>query len=354
MVGTRVASFAVGSRRVGEGHPCFVIAEAGVNHNGSLDLAIKLVDAAVEAGADAVKFQSFNTEKVVTRAAPKAEYQIRTTGSAESQFEMIRRLELGEQAHGRLVAHCAAQGILFLSTPFDEGSADLLESLGVPAFKLPSGELTNLPFLGYVARKGRPMILSTGMSTLEEVARAVEAVRVETAAPLALLQCVSNYPADPSDVNLRAMRTMSEAFGLVVGYSDHTLGNEVALAAVALGASLVEKHFTLDRGLPGPDHMASAEPKEVAALVAGIRKVEQALGDGVKRPAASEAGTALAARRSLVAACPIPAGCLVRESMIVARRPGGGMTPDQGYLIVGRRCLQDLEEGAVLEPGMFE
>jgi N-acetylneuraminate synthase len=354
MVSPVIRPIWVGDNWIGPGYPCFVIAEAGVNHNGSLEMALKLVDAAAEAGADAVKFQSFKAGNVVTRDAPKAEYQLRTTGDTESQFEMIRRLELNEEAHHRLVSHCRERGILFLSTPFDEDSADLLESLDVPAFKLPSGEITNLPFLRYVARKKRPIILSTGMSSLDEVRSAVEAIQTEGAAPPVLLQCVSNYPADPADVNLLAMTTMRNAFGVVVGYSDHTVGNEVALAAVALGASIVEKHFTLDRTLPGPDHMASAEPEEIAALVAGIRKVEKALGDGVKRPAESEANTARVARRSLVASCRIPAGTRIDGSMIVARRPGGGMLPDQAASLIGLCCRRDLEEGTLLNPGMFE
>lgn len=277
---------------MGSGRPCFIIAEAGVNHNGSLDLALKLVDAAVAAGADAVKFQTFRADRLVTLHAPKAAYQSETTGGAESQFEMLRKLELDERGHRALVDHCASRGIAFLSTPFDEESADILETLGVPAYKLPSGELTNLPFLRHVAQKKRPMIMSTGMATMEEVGKAVEAVRIAECTDLILLHCVSAYPADPADVNLRAMATLAESFGVPVGYSDHTLGIEVALAAVAMGACILEKHFTLDRSLPGPDHRISAEPAELATLVASARKVEAALGNGVKRPSLSEADTA--------------------------------------------------------------
>lgn len=330
-------TFAIDGRLVGPGQPCLIIAEAGVNHNGSLDLACQLVDAARAAGADAVKFQTFKAERLVSAAAPKAAYQQRTTGTAESQLEMIRQLELGEAEHRRLLAHCRERGILFLSSPFDEQSADFLADLGMSAFKVPSGELINLPFLAHLAAKGRPLILSTGMAHLGEVEAAVQAVAAAGPVPLALLQCVSNYPADPADVNLRAMDTMAAAFGVAVGYSDHVPQNEVAFAAVARGACIVEKHFTLDRNLPGPDHQASLEPGELAALVRGIRAVEAALGDGRKRPAASEADTAAVARKSLVAACDIPAGSVLAADLIVVKRPGSGLPPAMFPHLLGRR-----------------
>lgn len=342
---------AIGGRVISPSRPCFVIAEAGVNHNGSVDTGIRLIDAAVAAGADAVKFQSFKAERLLTRAAPMADYQKRNVGMKESQFDMLRRLELDERAHARLVGHCAQVGIVFLSTPFDEESADLLEALGVPAFKMPSGEITNTPLLRHVGRKNLPVILSTGMSTLPEVATAVDAIERVSHAPLALLQCVSNYPADPADVNLRAMQTMKDAFGLCVGYSDHTVGIEVSLAAVAMGASIIEKHFTLDRSMPGPDHAASAEPLELRSLVSGIRRIESAMGDGAKQPAASEANTAQVARRSMVAAHDIPAGARIDEAMLVARRPGGGIGPDRASLLIGRRTRSAIREG---EPVRFE
>ena len=269
-------AFAIDGRLVGRGQPCLIIAEAGVNHNGSLDLACELVDAARAAGADAVKFQTFKAERLVSVAAPKAAYQKRTTGAEESQLEMIRKLELSETDHRRLLARCREQGILFLSSPFDEQSADFLDELGLSAFKIPSGELTNLPFLAHLAGKGRPLILSTGMACLAEVEAAVQTIAEVGPVPVALLQCVSNYPADPADVNLRAMDTLAVAFGVAVGYSDHVPGNEVAFAAVARGACIVEKHFTLDRSLPGPDHQASLEPDELAALVRGIREIGRA------------------------------------------------------------------------------
>jgi N-acetylneuraminate synthase len=327
---------------VGSGHPVFVIGEAGVNHNGDLDLAHDLVEVAARAGADAVKFQTFKAERTVTPDAPKAEYQKQTTEAAESHYEMLRRLELSPESHRDLMAHCRKKGILFISTPFDEASADLLDSLDVPAFKVGSGEITNWPFLEYIARKGKPVILSTGMSYLSEVDEAVRVIRRAGCDQLILLHCVSNYPANPAHVNLRAMQTLAKAFQVPVGYSDHTLGIEIALAAVALGACAVEKHFTLDRNLPGPDHRASLEPEELQALVAGIRTVEQALGCGEKVPAPCEAENRLIARRSLTAALDIPAGTMLGRQLLVAKRPGTGLSPALLPLILGRKLRRDL------------
>lgn len=341
-------TFAIDGRPVGPGQPCLIIAEAGVNHNGSLELACALVDAARAAGADAVKFQTFKAERLVSAAAPKAAYQQRTTGAAESQLEMIRKLELGEAEHRQLLAHCRQRGILFLSSPFDEQSADFLAELGMSAYKVPSGELTNLPFLAHLARKGRPLILSTGMAYLGEVEAAVRTIAASGPVPLALLQCVSNYPADPADVNLRAMDTLTAAFGVPVGYSDHVPPNEVAFAAVARGACIIEKHFTLDRDLPGPDHQASLEPEELAALVRGIRAVEAALGDGRKQPAASEADTAAVARKSLVAARDLPAGSVLEAGLIAVKRPGSGLPPVMLQHLLGRRTRVDIPRDALL------
>ena len=327
----------IAGRRIGPGHPCFVIAEAGVNHNGSTELALRLVDAAAAAGADAVKFQAFKAERVVSANAPKAEYQVAATGSGESQLEMIRRLELSPQAFSVVQSHCASRGITFLATPFDDESATLLEGMKVPLFKISSGEVTNLPFLTNVARMGRPIVLSTGMCDLREVEEAVRTIRAAGNEAIVLLQCVSNYPADPADSNLRAMQTMAEEFGVAVGYSDHTLGNEIALASVALGACVVEKHLTLDRGMAGPDHRASSEPAEFGALVRGIRAVESALGDGCKRPAGSERNTAEVARKSLVAARDLPAGATLTAEMLTALRPGTGLSPALTEQLIGRR-----------------
>lgn len=327
----------IAGRRIGPGLPCFVIAEAGVNHNGSTELALRLVDAAAEAGADAVKFQAFKAERLVSQSAPKAEYQLATTDSSESQLEMLRRLELSPDALATVQARCSSRGVVFLATPFDDENATLLDRMQVPLFKISSGEVTNLPFLAHIARMGRPIMLSTGMCDLGEVEEAVRTIRAAGNESIVLLQCVSNYPADPADSNLRAMQTMAEAFGVAAGYSDHTLGNDVALAAVALGACVVEKHFTLDREMPGPDHRASSEPVEFATMVRGIRTVESALGDGCKRPAASERNTTEVARKSLVAACDLPAGTTLTDEMLAALRPGTGLSPALAAQVVGRR-----------------
>ena len=335
-------------RKVGPGLPCFVIAEAGVNHNGDVEIARQLVDVALQAGADAVKFQTFKAERLAMPTAPKAEYQLQTTGATESQCEMLRRLELSAEAHRNVMAYCRKEGILFMSSPFDEESADFLAELGVAVFKIPSGEITNLPFLAHLARKGKPLIVSTGMSYLGEVETAVRTLEQTGNRDFVLLHCVSNYPARPSDINLRAMQTMAAAFGAPVGYSDHTTGIEVALAAVALGACVVEKHFTLDRTLPGPDHQASLEPDELAALVRGIRTVEAALGHGRKEPAASEANTLAVARKSLVAARDIPPGTALTEDLIAVKRPGTGLPPAMKPYLVGRTAREAIPAGTLL------
>lgn len=338
-----------GSLSIGPNFPCFIIAEAGVNHNGDLELARRLVDVAAEAGADAVKFQTFRADRLVSPTAPKAAYQRQTTGAGESQLDMLRRLELSPAAHRELNDYCRQRGLIFLSTPFDEESADLLEELDVPVFKIGSGEVTNHPFLDYVARKGRPIILSTGMSYLSEVDEAVRVLRGAGCEQLVLLHCVSSYPAAPADANLRAMKTMAVAFDLPVGYSDHTPGIEVALAAVALGACVIEKHFTLDRTLPGPDHRASLEPHELRALIAGVRTVEHALGDGIKGPLPAEADTRAVARRSLVARVEIPAGATVEAGMLTALRPAGGIPPSLVAQVIGRRTRRPLSAGQFLD-----
>jgi N,N'-diacetyllegionaminate synthase len=350
---TAVTNVIIGERVVGPGHPCFIIAEAGVNHNGSLEMARQLVDVAVQAGADAVKFQTFTAARVVAPGAPKAEYQMRNTGTTESQFEMISRLELSPDMHCDLKAYCEDQNILFMSSPFDEGSADLLADLDVAVFKIPSGEITNLPFLNHVAQKGKPMIVSTGMSTLAEVATAVDTIHRANNRNLILLHCVSNYPADPADVNLKAMATLAMAFQVPVGYSDHTNGVEVALAAVALGACIIEKHFTLDRNLPGPDHLASLEPAELESMVRGVRIVETSLGHGRKEPAASETDTAAVARKSLVTAQDIPAGQRLTEEYIVVKRPGTGLPPAMLSHVLGRTTRVAVSAGTLITLNML-
>ena len=338
----------LGDRSIGAGQPCFMIAEAGVNHNGDPALAHRLIDVALQAGADAVKFQTFKADRLVTLDAPKAEYQLQQTEAGESQYQMLKRLELSAETYRELQQHCQAVGIRFMSTPFDEDSADLLSELGVTVFKTPSGEITNLPYLAHVARKGKPMIVSTGMAFLGEVEAAVRAIEAVGNHSFALLHCVSNYPANPADINLRAMQTMAQAFNVPVGYSDHTPGIEVSLAAVALGACIVEKHFTLDRNLPGPDHQASAEPAELAVLVRGVRNIEAALGDGRKQPAVSEANTAAVARKSLVAARDLRAGTVLSNDMLAIKRPGTGLPPMLLPHLIGRTLRVDVRAGALI------
>jgi N,N'-diacetyllegionaminate synthase len=343
----------IGERRVGKEEPCFIIGEAGVNHNGSFDLARELVDVAVNAGCDAVKFQTFKAEKVCSSLAPKAAYQLQTTATEESQLEMVKKLQLPFDAFRELHRYCRDRGIIFLSTPFDYESADFLAELPVPAFKISSGEITNLFFLEHVSRKHRPVIVSTGMATMDEVRIAVEAIRAAGNPEMVILHCVSNYPADPSSMNLRAMRTLEERFGVAVGLSDHSLGTEVAFAAVALGACVIEKHFTLSRELPGPDHGASLEPQDLAGMVKGIRKIEAALGDGVKRPTAEELNTADVARRSLVAARFIPAGAPLTADMLDILRPGTGLPPAMRSQLLGRHAHHDIEAGTILSLDML-
>jgi N-acetylneuraminate synthase len=340
-----VGPVAIGPRLIGPGHPCFLIAEAGVNHNGDITVAQRLVEVSAKAGADAVKFQSFHADRLVTAMAPTARYQREAAGGEESQLAMLRRLELSAEDQRKLQASCQAHGVLFLSTPFDESSADELQAMAVPAFKISSGDLTNLPFLAYIARMRRPMLISTGMATLEEVGKAVRTVEEAGNREIVLLHCVSCYPTDPGDVNLRAMQTMREAFPYPVGFSDHTKGFEIALAAAALGAAVIEKHVTLDRSLPGPDHRASLEPQDWAQLVAGVRTVERALGHGRKVPVKAEAEIAAVARKSVVAATDIEAGSALTEEMLAIRRPGTGLPPDKRQALIGRRVIVRIKAG---------
>lgn len=339
----------LGTRTVGKGQPCFVIAEAGVNHNGDLDRAIEMVRVAADAGADAIKFQTFRSEALASRFAPKAEYQARNTGDQRTQVEMLKELELSPEAFHKIKETCEDLGILFLSTPFEEESAVFLDKLGVAAFKIGSGELTNLPLLEALAQCGRPLILSTGMGTFEEVADAVNSVRAFGNPPLALLHCVSMYPAPCGEYNLRAMGTMEQAFGVQVGLSDHTLGWEVTLAAVAMGATIIEKHFTLDRSLPGPDHLASLDPGELKQMISQIRMVESALGDGVKRPTPSEANSRVAGRKSIVALRNLPEGHLLTGADLGVKRPGTGLRPALLSQLLGRRLVRSLQEDEAID-----
>jgi N,N'-diacetyllegionaminate synthase len=328
-----------------------VIAEAGVNHNGDLEIAKRLIATAAEAGADAVKFQTFRCDEIASPQAAAAEYQIRNLRfprQRPSQRDLLRSLELDHSAHFTL-ANCAKDnGILFLSSPFDWKSADLLEEVGVPLFKLGSGELTNIPLLRHIARKRKPVILSTGMATLEEVGQAVRVLQVEGNDDIALMHCVTQYPAPAAQINLRAMQTMATAFHVPIGYSDHTEGNEIAFAATALGACCIEKHFTLSRAMNGPDHLASAEPCELKALVGGIRAIESALGDGVKRPAPGEMPNRLLVRRSVFAAEEIPEGTVLTADILACQRPGTGIPSERHDALVGRRAIRRFGAGEML------
>ena len=331
--------------------PCLIIAEAGVNHNGDIHMAHRLIDVAAEAGADLVKFQTFTAERLATRSAEKAVYQKQTTDSTESQFAMLKRLELNREMHDELIAHCRQRKIGFLSTAFDTFSVDLLVRLGVDRFKIPSGEITNLPYLKHIGKCGKPIILSSGMATLGEIEAALS-VLVQAGTPLhciTLLHCNTDYPTPMTDVNLLAMLTIRDAFSVQVGYSDHTLGIEVPIAAVALGASVIEKHFTLDRMLPGPDHRASLEPNELKAMVKAIRNVELALGDGIKRPSPSEAKNMPIARKSLVANQPIREGDLFTEHNLTIKRPGTGISPMRWDEILGRKSPRDFVVDELIE-----
>jgi N,N'-diacetyllegionaminate synthase len=322
-----------------------IIAEAGVNHNGDIELAKRLIDVAATAGADYVKFQTFSADRMVTRSANKADYQVKTTDSMESQYSMLRKLELTAAMHHELIAHCAARSIGFLSTAFDIESVDLLLRLGQQCFKIPSGEITNLPYLRHVGRLGTPIIISTGMATLGEIEAAIQVLEyVGTSRDkITVLHCTTEYPAPMREVNLRAMLTIGTAFGVRVGYSDHTEGIEVPIAAVALGATVIEKHFTLDRQLPGPDHQASLDPAALNSMVAAIRNIEIALGDGIKRLTPSEERNKPIGRKSLVASRSIKAGEHFNAENLTTKRPGTGISPMRWDDFIGARALFDFQ-----------
>lgn len=328
----------------------FIIAEAGVNHNGDAVLAKKLVDAAVEAGADAVKFQTFKAENVVSRFAAKAEYQKKTTDADESQFDMIKRLELNEDAHKELIGYCRDKGIIFLSTPFDLESIDMLDNLGLEIFKIPSGEITNLPYLRKIGRLKKKVILSTGMADMGEIGDAIN-VLTESGMQkddITVLHCNTEYPAPIEDVNLKAMLTIRDVFKVKVGYSDHTLGIEATVAAVAMGATVIEKHFTLDKNMKGPDHKASLEPDELKAMVHVIRNIEKALGNGIKKPSRSEIKNIPIARKSIVAAKDIKKGETFTQKNITVKRPGTGISPMRWDEIIGTKAKKDYQEDELI------
>ena len=341
--------FSIGRRPVGADAPCYIIAEAGVNHGGSLRAAKELAQVAADAGADAVKFQSYRTGDLVVRNAPKATYQRRTTGIRSSQFEMLEALELSASAQRRLQAHCRSVGITFLSTPFDPPSVRLLARMGVPAFKVSSCNLVNTPLLEQIAAVGRPMILSTGMASLADIELGLQAVeRHLPRRKVALLQCTSNYPSSMKAVNLRAMGTLQQAFGTVVGLSDHSPGIVAPLGAVARGASIVEKHFTLDRSLEGPDHKASLEPDELQQMVKGIRAIEAALGDGRKVPQPEELDVRRAARKSLVLLRNVRSGATLTRRNLGFKRPGTGIPAQHLAQVLGRKVRRPLEKDHLL------
>jgi len=330
----------------------FIIAEAGVNHNGSLKTAIQLIDVAVAAGADAVKFQTFKAEKMIATSAPKAGYQQETTGSDESQLQMVSKLELDEASHVRLYQYCQEKGIQFLSTPFDLESIDLLNRLGLEIFKIPSGEITNLIYLRKLGALNKRLIVSTGMADLGEIEDALD-VLTQSGTPLGnitVLHCNTEYPTPFEDVNLRAMLTIKHAFpGISVGYSDHTTGVEIPIAAVAMGAMVIEKHFTLHRNLPGPDHRASLEPHELTAMIISIHHIEKALGNGIKKSSPSEMKNKPVARKSIVANCPIQRGEVFTERNMTVKRPGTGISPMRWDEIIGRRASRNYGKDDLLE-----
>lgn len=323
----------------------FIIAEAGVNHNGSLELARKLVDVAVEAGADAIKFQTFKADKLVSKGAQKANYQKQTTSAEESQHEMIKKLELDEAAHRELIHYCKEKQILFLSTPFDHDSIELLKNFGMQIFKIPSGEITNLPYLRHIGGIAKEVILSTGMSDLGEIEDALDVLVQSGVAKekITVLHATTEYPCPIGEVNLRAMQTIRAAFTVKVGYSDHTQGIAVPIAAVAMGACVIEKHFTLDRSMEGPDHKASLEPDELKSMVQAIRLVERALGDGIKKPTESELSNIKVARKSIVAERRIRKGEKLTESNLAVKRPGTGLNPMRWDEVIGTEAICDFQ-----------
>jgi N,N'-diacetyllegionaminate synthase len=319
-----------------------IIAEAGVNHNGSIESAKKLVEIAAESGADYVKFQTFKAETLVTKTADKAEYQQNVTDNNESQFDMLKKLELDRKTHEELIDYCNAKDIQFLSTAFDHDSIELLAELNIPLFKIPSSEITNLPYLRHIGKMGKPIIMSTGMSTLDEVHNALN-ILIESGAEkeqITILHCNTEYPTPMKDVNLKAMLTIQDELGVNIGYSDHTLGIEIPIAAVAMGATVIEKHFTLDRTLLGPDHAASLEPEELKAMVTAVRNIERAMGDGVKKPSHSEIKNIQIARKSIVAKKCIKKGGPFTENNLTVKRPGMGISPMLWDNVIGQKAKQ--------------
>ena len=344
----------IGNKILGSGQPVFIIAEAGVNHNHRLDLALKLVDAAANAGADAIKFQTFRAEQVVTEQGVMAEYQKKNIGKTESQLDMLRKLEFSESWYPRVIKHCKERGIIFISTPHGSfASIDLLQNLGVPAFKFGSGDLTSLPLLAYAAKFGKPLILGTGMAKMAEVKEAISTIKKVGNDKIIVLHSTTNYPCPPEEVNLRAMQTMIKEVDALVGYSDHTLGSQVAVMAVTLGACLIEKHLTLDNNMPGPDHKASASPEVFKKMVDEIRKVETILGSSVKKPLPGEIKLHSVVRRSVVAVRDIKKGDRFSRQNIDIKRPGTGLEPKYFEKITGKKALRNIAKDSLIQKNDF-
>jgi N,N'-diacetyllegionaminate synthase len=346
--------FKIGNKVIGDGHPAFIIAEAGVNHNGDINLAKELVDKAVFAGVDAVKFQTFKTEKLVTGYAEMAEYQKENIGSSDSQFNMLKKLELSYENFIELKEYCKHKEIMFLSTPFDFESADFLESIGMKAFKISSADLTNIPLLKHIAKFNKPIILSSGMATLSEIEEALSAIYSLGNKEVAVLHCTSNYPAKLQSVNLNVMNTIKNAFKVVSGYSDHTKGITVPIAATAMGGNIIEKHFTLDKTMEGPDHKASLSPVELKDMVMAIRDVEMALGTGIKMYNPSEVDTMKAARKSIVVSRDIKAGEIIDLTDLDYKRPGTGLSPKFYVDILGKKINRDIKMDEQIALNMIE
>jgi len=342
--------FNIHDKKIGGKHPLFFIAEAGVNHNGSVDMGKQLIDIALEAGADAVKFQTFKTENIITRKAPKSTYHIETTGDDDNQswFDLLKTQEMSKNMHVELIGYCDQKEIIFLSTPYDEESADLLEDLNVPAYKIASTDTSNIPLLRYIAKKGRPMILSSAMATMEEVELAVSAVRSEGLNEIAMLQCTGNYPAKLSDTNLRVMQTYKEKLNCIVGYSDHTLDLINPVAATAMGAKVYEKHFTIDRSLPGPDHRMALELDELKQTIKAIRNTELALGNSIKQVLKSEKENRVKLRKSIVSKLNIKKDDIITMGMLSFKRPGHGIQPAELNNVIGKKAITDIPEGTIL------
>jgi N-acetylneuraminate synthase/N,N'-diacetyllegionaminate synthase len=343
-----------GSKTVGEGFPVFIIAEAGVNHNGDLQIARELVEEAANCGADCIKFQTYKAERVVTNNAPKAKYQMETTDRAESQLEMLRKIELSPEHHVELKKYAEELGLLFLSTPYNFEDIDLLESIGVSAYKVASGQIVEPPFLRMVAETGKPVFLSTGMSTMSEIEAALNTIRKTGNDKTILLQCTTNYPSMIEDANLRVIPAFRSAFNVPVGYSDHTVGEEAAIAAVALGAVVIEKHFTTDKNLPGPDHSSSVTPEELRSLIKKIRRTEMSLGKDLKEPTAVEKENATGMRRSIVACRSIKKGEIINKEDITFKRPATGLPPTDYDRIIGRKAVREIAKDDILQEDMIQ